>query len=88
MSAFSKMAYGIYVLTTAVEDKMNGMIASWVSQVSYEPPLILAGRASEPIFPSIDSAKQVLCPACSCQRPERLFETLQGPRSHGKVFKY
>ena len=36
------MTYGIYVLTTRFEDTLNGMIASWVSQISYEPPLILA----------------------------------------------
>jgi flavin reductase (DIM6/NTAB) family NADH-FMN oxidoreductase RutF len=40
LSAFGKMTHGIYVLTTAFEDIINGMIASWVSQVSYEPPLI------------------------------------------------
>ena len=40
LSAFGKMTYGIYVLTTAFEDIINGMIASWVSQVSHEPPLI------------------------------------------------
>ena len=40
LSAFGKMTYGIYVLTTAFEETINAMIASWVSQVSYEPPLI------------------------------------------------
>ena len=39
--AFSQMTNGIYVLTTRHEDKINGMIASWVTQVSYAPPLIL-----------------------------------------------
>lgn len=34
------MTYGIYVLTTRFNSTINGMIASWVSQVSYEPPLI------------------------------------------------
>lgn len=34
--------YGIYVLTTRFEGSINGMIASWVSQVSYDPPLFLA----------------------------------------------
>ena len=33
------IVYGIYVLTTRYEDSINGMIASWVSQVSYDPPL-------------------------------------------------
>jgi len=40
LAAFGKMTYGIYVLTSAHEDIINGMIASWVSQISYDPPLI------------------------------------------------
>ena len=40
LSVFGKLTYGIYVLTTAFEETINGMIASWVSQVSYDPPLI------------------------------------------------
>ena len=39
--AFSHMTYGIYVLTTRHTDTINGMIASWAAQVSYEPPLIM-----------------------------------------------
>lgn len=42
LEALGRMTYGIYVLTTGKDDMINGMIASWVSQVSYEPPLILA----------------------------------------------
>jgi len=40
-NAFGLMTYGIYVLTTRFENHKNGMIASWVSQVSYDPPLIM-----------------------------------------------
>ena len=40
LPAFGKMTYGIYVLTTAFDGTINGMIASWVSQISYDPPLI------------------------------------------------
>ncbi len=32
---------GIYVLTVSYEEKINGMIASWVSQVSYDPLLVM-----------------------------------------------
>ncbi|MEK6195176.1 MAG: flavin reductase family protein [Deltaproteobacteria bacterium] len=42
IEALGHMTYGIYVLTTRVDDTINGMIASWVTQVSYEPPLIMA----------------------------------------------
>jgi flavin reductase (DIM6/NTAB) family NADH-FMN oxidoreductase RutF len=41
LDIFGKMTYGIYVLTTAYRGEINGMIASWVSQVSYDPPLIM-----------------------------------------------
>ena len=39
--ALGSMTYGIYVLTTCHEEKINGMIASWVSQISYDPPLVM-----------------------------------------------
>ena len=42
LDGMAHMTYGIYVLTTRFEDTINGMIASWVTQVSYEPPLIMA----------------------------------------------
>jgi len=41
ITAFGQMTYGIYVLTTTFDDTINGMIASWVTQVSYDPPLII-----------------------------------------------
>jgi flavin reductase (DIM6/NTAB) family NADH-FMN oxidoreductase RutF len=41
IAALGGMTYGIYVLTAAHQDKINCMIASWVSQVSYDPPLIM-----------------------------------------------
>ena len=41
VQALGKMIYVIYVLTTIYEDEINGMIASWVSQISYDPPLVL-----------------------------------------------
>lgn len=42
IQALGKLTYGIYVITTFYKDEINGMIASWVSQVSYAPPLIMA----------------------------------------------
>jgi flavin reductase (DIM6/NTAB) family NADH-FMN oxidoreductase RutF len=41
LQALGGMTYGIYVLTTHHEEKINGMIASWVSQISYDPPLVM-----------------------------------------------
>jgi flavin reductase (DIM6/NTAB) family NADH-FMN oxidoreductase RutF len=41
VEAFAKMTYGIYALTSKAGETVNGMIASWASQVSYDPPLIM-----------------------------------------------
>jgi flavin reductase (DIM6/NTAB) family NADH-FMN oxidoreductase RutF len=40
IKALGTMTNGIYLLTASHAKAVNGMIASWVSQVSYEPPLI------------------------------------------------
>ena len=42
VKALGSMTYGIYVLTSFYKKEINGMIASWVSQVSYDPLLIMA----------------------------------------------
>ena len=36
-----RLTSGIYVLTTIKGEEINGMIATWVSQVSFRPPLII-----------------------------------------------
>jgi flavin reductase (DIM6/NTAB) family NADH-FMN oxidoreductase RutF len=41
MKALEKLTYGLYILTTKRGDQINGMIASWVSQVSFSPPLVM-----------------------------------------------
>jgi len=40
--ALGTMTYGIYALTSFYQDDINAMIASWVSQVAYDPLLIMA----------------------------------------------
>ena len=42
IKALGKMTYGLYILTTKRGKEINGMIASWVSQVSFSPPLVMA----------------------------------------------
>ena len=39
--AFRSIPYGVYVLTTRQEGGACGMVVSWVSQVSYSPPLLM-----------------------------------------------
>jgi len=41
LQILGKMPYGIYVLTSHFKGTINGMIASWVTQVSHDPPLVM-----------------------------------------------
>lgn len=36
-----RFTYGIYLVSIVADGKDNGMIASWVSQCSHEPPLVV-----------------------------------------------
>jgi len=43
--AFTALVYGVYVVTTRVGEKVNGMTAAWVSQVSLKPLLVMVSIA-------------------------------------------
>jgi flavin reductase (DIM6/NTAB) family NADH-FMN oxidoreductase RutF len=43
--AFSALVHGVYVVTTRVGEKVNGMTAAWVSQVSLNPLLVMVSIA-------------------------------------------
>jgi len=52
--AFRLIPYGIYVLTTKWGAESKALIVSWVSQVSYSPPLLLVAlRFNRPALPAI-----------------------------------
>lgn len=43
--AFAALVHGVYVVTTRLEDVVNGMTASWVSQVSLKPLMVMVSIA-------------------------------------------
>jgi flavin reductase (DIM6/NTAB) family NADH-FMN oxidoreductase RutF len=43
--AFTALVHGVYVVTTRLDDLINGMTASWVAQVSLNPLMIMASIA-------------------------------------------
>ena len=43
--AFTALVHGVYVVTTRMGNRVNGMTASWVSQVSLSPLLLMASIA-------------------------------------------
>ncbi len=57
IDAMTRLSYGIYVLTTMKEDEKHGMIASWVSQVSHDPPLVMVAiRKNRRVHPIVKEA--------------------------------
>uniref|UniRef100_A0A7C3Z341 Flavin reductase n=1 Tax=Desulfobacca acetoxidans TaxID=60893 RepID=A0A7C3Z341_9BACT len=43
--AFKALVHGVYLITTRLGDRINGMTASWVSQVSLNPLLLVVSIA-------------------------------------------
>ena len=43
--AFAALVHGVYVVTTRLADRVNGMTAAWVSQVSLNPLLVMVSIA-------------------------------------------
>jgi flavin reductase (DIM6/NTAB) family NADH-FMN oxidoreductase RutF len=43
--AFNALVHGVYVVTTRLGDVVNGMTASWVSQVSLKPLMVMVSIA-------------------------------------------
>jgi flavin reductase (DIM6/NTAB) family NADH-FMN oxidoreductase RutF len=55
--AMALFTYGIYILTTQKNDEKHGMIASWVSQVSHDPPLLMVAiRKNRRVHPIVKEA--------------------------------
>ncbi|NLE76599.1 MAG: flavin reductase family protein [Chloroflexi bacterium] len=46
-AALQRMSYGMYVVTVAVDGGATAFTASWVSQVSFEPPQVVLSVARE-----------------------------------------
>ena len=57
IEAMAYLSYGIYVLTSNKGDEKHGMIASWVSQVSHDPPLVMVAiRKNRRMHPIVKEA--------------------------------
>ena len=84
LEVLGNMTYGIYVLTTYHDRIINGMIASWVSQVSHDPAMVMVAvhpnRYSHQLIQKSDSfALHIL------QRNQRnLLDRFKGRDPEGK----
>ncbi len=58
IEAFRLIPYGIFVLTTKRGTDLYAMIVSWVSQVSYSPPLLLVAlRQNRKALPAVQESR-------------------------------
>ncbi|MBM4274890.1 MAG: flavin reductase [Deltaproteobacteria bacterium] len=67
---FDALVHGVYVVTTRLGDKVNGMTASWVSQVSLKPLLVMVSIA--PPRYSHDLIKESRVFAINALRPDQV----------------
>ncbi len=55
--ALGRIPSGIFILTATFEDRRMGMIASWIQQASFEPPMVsIAVAKGRPIMPLISNS--------------------------------
>lgn len=79
VEALGIMVHGIYVLTTAYRDEVNGMIASWVTQISFDPPLVaVAVHPDRYSHRLIEKSKAFALHAISKDRKD-LLKIFKGP---------
>jgi flavin reductase (DIM6/NTAB) family NADH-FMN oxidoreductase RutF len=57
-SALRKMTYGLYVATARDSESVAGGTINWISQASFEPPLIMAGiKRDSRLHQAIENSK-------------------------------
>lgn len=84
LNSLATMSYGIYILTTAHSEKINGMVASWVSQVSFDPALLTIAVHSNRYSHDLIEKSGVFTLHSLLQDHKELIKHFKGPDSHLK----
>jgi flavin reductase (DIM6/NTAB) family NADH-FMN oxidoreductase RutF len=84
--ALKKLTTGIYIVTAKQGLEINGMVASWVSQVSFVPPLIMVAIKQERYsHEMIEQGKAFTVNILSIQQHE-LIPTFKGRNKPAEKF--
>jgi flavin reductase (DIM6/NTAB) family NADH-FMN oxidoreductase RutF len=61
--ALGRIPQSLYIMTSHFEERMRGVMVSWVQQVAFEPPMVMVGLSKgRPIVPLLhDSHSFALC---------------------------
>jgi flavin reductase (DIM6/NTAB) family NADH-FMN oxidoreductase RutF len=71
-AAMGRIPSGLFILTAAHEDHRAGMLASWVQQVCFQPPMVsVAVGKGRPIMPLISESRRF--GLCQLPRGEKVI---------------
>lgn len=71
--ALGRIPQGLFVLTAAYEEKRSGMLASWVQQVCFEPPMVCVAVAKgRSIMPLVSESRRF--GLCQLQSGDRVMQ--------------
>jgi flavin reductase (DIM6/NTAB) family NADH-FMN oxidoreductase RutF len=82
--ALGHMVHGTYVLTTSHHGEINGMIASWVCQVSYEPPLVMVAVHPNRFSHHLIEKSRIFALHLISRERNDLLKVFKGPDPAGK----
>jgi flavin reductase (DIM6/NTAB) family NADH-FMN oxidoreductase RutF len=84
IKALEKITYGLYILTTKRGKEINGMVASWVSQVSFSPPLVMVVIRRNRYSHKMVSESGVFAMNVLSKEDSRLVSKFKGPTPEEK----
>jgi len=90
-TALQHISYGLYVIGSKGEDDANGMTGNWLTQISFEPPLVaLAVEETAHTRKLIDESKVFSVNVLPTGTPEDLLVTFTKPQKRvgNKFEKY
>jgi flavin reductase (DIM6/NTAB) family NADH-FMN oxidoreductase RutF len=71
-AAIGRIPSGLFVLTASHEERRSGMLASWVQQVCFQPPMVsVAIGKGRPIMPLISESRRF--GICQLPRNEKVI---------------
>ncbi|QUW00819.1 flavin reductase family protein [Chloracidobacterium sp. MS 40/45] len=71
-AALGRISSGIFILTTGAGPKATGMLASFIKQVSFHPPMVMAAvRQGRPILTRLRESGAFAINICQAKRQTR-----------------
>ena len=84
--ALKKLTTGIYLVTVKQGSEINGMVASWVSQVSFSPPLVMVAIKKERLSHSMIEKGKVFAVNVVGTQQKEMVSLFKGKNTSEKRF--